>query len=535
MWHSLIGHKAVCILTGIGIMKSKLENANVQSIRRLVCETCDNFIDKSSTEVRCAVIRGRSISFLNDVCPLRKWSSSLELSQITNIQNERLRQEFRRNICRVCDSFRGDDNGSVFCSATSEGVVSIEFGTCSLRKWPGNGTPSNRTENALIRARRPQGIRRRRTESRSSHQLRILKREVCRNCDNQRGLEGERVCCDAARSKWLRLDGRRCPLRKWPNTLLNAERLQSRGSMGVGRRHPISEQLDETDEARFNADQFGAEVAVLGQGKSMPRLIMTADSTPVAMENLYQGRSAFLICGGPSFARVDHDLLRNPGILTMGINNSVKTFRPHLWVCVDKPANFLRSIWLDPLITKFCPIGNADKFIFDSDQWRFIKTRARDCPAVFFYRRNARFRLKQWLYEDSFNWGNSASAGGGRSVMLVAMRLLFYLGFRNVYLLGADFKMSSDYTYHFEQKRKSGSLRGNNSTYRKLQQWFTELRPIFESEEFFVHNCNPDSALTAFDFIPLEEAVSKIQDEWGMIDLVNERTQGLYDERKPGR
>jgi hypothetical protein len=29
---------------------------------------------------------------------------------------------------------------------------------------------------------------------------------------------------------------------------------------------------------------------------------------------------------------LDHGQLRQPGLLTMGLNNSVKTFRPNLWV-----------------------------------------------------------------------------------------------------------------------------------------------------------------------------------------------------------
>src|SRR5260221_38393 len=56
-------------------------------------------------------------------------------------------------------------------------------------------------------------------------------------------------------------------------------------------------------------------------------MFFTQDHHPLWLGDSYRGRSAFLICGGPSFATLDHSLLCQPGIVTMGINNSAKTFR----------------------------------------------------------------------------------------------------------------------------------------------------------------------------------------------------------------
>jgi len=90
-------------------------------------------------------------------------------------------------------------------------------------------------------------------------------------------------------------------------------------------------------------------------------LLFTRDHHPLWLGDLYRGRSAFLIAGGPSFATLNHSLLRKPGVLTLGLNNSAKTFRPNLWVGVDEPDQFMRSVWLDPTILKFVPFGNASK------------------------------------------------------------------------------------------------------------------------------------------------------------------------------
>lgn len=271
----------------------------------------------------------------------------------------------------------------------------------------------------------------------------------------------------------------------------------------------------------------------VGRYLQPPPLLFTADHHPVWLGDFYRGRSAFLICGGPSFASLDHTPLRQPGILTMAVNNAVKTFRPNLWASVDSPSNFIRSTWLDPTILKFVPICHANKPIFNSDRWEWMDVRARDCPSVLHFKRNEHFQADQYLWEDTINWGNHKNFGGGRSVMLVALRLLFVLGVREVYLLGADFTMSSRYTYHFDQSRTGASVRGNMRTYKKLNQWFRQLRPLFERERFYVYNCNPDSHLTAFDFLPYQGAIERAKAAWGNVDVERERTAGQYSDKKP--
>lgn len=254
-------------------------------------------------------------------------------------------------------------------------------------------------------------------------------------------------------------------------------------------------------------------------------LFFTQDSHPLWLGDIYRGRSAFLIASGPSFAALDHSKLRQPGIVTLGLNNSPRTFRPNMWCSVDSPDHWIRSIWEDPLIQKFVPLSHAKKRIFDSNRWQFTGEKVADCPNVVYYKRNEHFQAKQFLWEDCFNWGNHKDHGGGRSVMLPAIRILFTLGFRRAYLLGVDFNMTPQTTYHFDQRRHPGSVAGNNSTYQKLNQWFKELRPLFERENFTVLNCNRDSGLKAFDYISFDEAVKEARIE----AAGNERTRNLYD------
>ena len=266
---------------------------------------------------------------------------------------------------------------------------------------------------------------------------------------------------------------------------------------------------------------------------AQPNLLFDAADNPVRLANIYRGRSAFLICGGPSFAALDQSKLRQPGILTMGVNNSAKTFRPNLWTFVDGADHFLRSIFLDPTILKFAPLAARGGRLFDSNGWRYTEARVPDCPGVMFYGRHCGWKAETFLNEPTICWGNDDKSGGARSVMLVAVRLLHHLGVRRIFLLGCDFQMSGTQKYHFEQDRCKSSIAGNNGSYAALNKRFAEARPIFERAGLRIFNCNPASGLTAFDTVDFNAAVAMALAEFGNIDTAAERTAGLYESRKP--
>lgn len=243
-------------------------------------------------------------------------------------------------------------------------------------------------------------------------------------------------------------------------------------------------------------------------------------------EGMFRNSSVFLVLGGPSLLKVDFKKLYLPGVLSMSVNNAVRTVRTNLWTSVDDPKHFIQSIWLDSKIMKFVPFTHSEKNIFDNEKWEESDFRVGDSPNVWFFKRNEYFRAKQFLIEDSFNWGDHGKLGGCRSVMLVAVRLLYYLGVRKVYLLGCDFKMDSVNKYHFEQDRSGGSISGNNETYLKLIERFEELLPIFNRAGFRIFNCYKESGLKVFPFIDFEDAIREVR-----LSTEGERTAGLYDRK----
>lgn len=295
----------------------------------------------------------------------------------------------------------------------------------------------------------------------------------------------------------------------------------------------------------MSATECAYDTDVLRQGgpPASRTLLYTPALESVSLQNWYARRTVFLILSGPSLATLDLAQLNQRGIVTFGVNNSWAVHRPTLWTCVDPPGRFLDVGWKDPGIIKLVPLyhrnrrlrvkepppefpespaspeSNGNSGRTGGGRFRPSQFFVRDMPAVFFYARNTHFDPDTFFNEPEINWGNppdqkdSLGIKGGRSVMLAALRLIHYLGFRVVFLLGADFRMSTDaeQNYAFEQGRTKHAVDHNNRLYAALDHRFTALRKRFN--DFWVFNCTPGSGLTAFPYYPFEKAVEYARSE----------------------
>lgn len=241
---------------------------------------------------------------------------------------------------------------------------------------------------------------------------------------------------------------------------------------------------------------------------------------PVELGDAWFGGHVFVLLAGPSVEALDLSLLAQRGVATFGVNNSSCTIRTNFWTFCDSPDKFHHSIWRDPGVIKFVPKPKMRKRTKvkqpdGSFEW---SNRARSFPGVLQYRRNAYFNPETWLYEDSINWGNSQKSQLSNrqphdlNVMFSVLRLCFYLGFRNVYLLGCDWHMTPDKPYSGPQAKHVGGCMSNNVKYAKVGHMLDLLKPRFDEAGYRVFNCNPNSQLTTFPFLAYDDAVGLATD-----------------------
>lgn len=226
---------------------------------------------------------------------------------------------------------------------------------------------------------------------------------------------------------------------------------------------------------------------------------------PVCLGDLYHGRSAFLICGGPSFD--DEQAEQLPfSALVMAVNGYVDRVRPNLWTFVDRPHQFPESVWLDPTILKFSPYQLAGYAVKEPPTGVSIPSpypMVRECPTTLFYHRTFDWNPARFFDEPSVMWGDmpDESDPGVRSVMFPALRILYHLGVRRVFLLGCDFT------------KGYGPDCGKAPYFDRLNTKLNELKTVFIENDFRVLNCNPQSNCTAFAKTTIEDAVESVQRE----------------------
>lgn len=232
---------------------------------------------------------------------------------------------------------------------------------------------------------------------------------------------------------------------------------------------------------------------------------------PTQLAGMWSPSPGFLVCGGPSLKKLDLNLLKQRGVVSLAVNN-VAGFAPvNAWCFSDPQTKFHHGIFLDPKIITFAPVAKLRKTIrikLPNGQFKNTLIQPKDCPSTFGFSRSATFCAKTFFSDDHAHWGRGGFQPEGDSpfrclcTMLLGFRLMHYLGCPRIYLLGVDFNMTEQEQYSFGQKTHP-----HNGRYWKENAMLKELKPVFDEHHFEVFNCNPESKCDVFPYVPFEKAV----------------------------
>ena len=195
----------------------------------------------------------------------------------------------------------------------------------------------------------------------------------------------------------------------------------------------------------------------------------------IDLTDLWKDQKVFLLCNGPSRNTLNLDLLYQPGVMTMTINNGGHSFRSNFWTAMDSPRKFMSSIFKDPKIMKFVNLRHISKPYFnDHDSSTHL---VHTSPNVIYIKRNVRAELDGWFNDDDIGWNTTKECGNTRCSMLAAIHILYVLGFRTIYIIGADFEMNPRQPYCFSEIKGTGSVKTNNTSFSKLLKFFKDIQP----------------------------------------------------------
>mgnify|MGYP003134865004 CR=1 FL=1 len=264
--------------------------------------------------------------------------------------------------------------------------------------------------------------------------------------------------------------------------------------------------------------------------KKSDMLLWDKDKESISWENRYKGSRIFLVCGGPSLNDVDLSLMNKRGVMSMAINNAWSRVKPDFWIGFDSPGRFSYYGWMDPSIIKFVPWQNKEQNLNSRVGGKISDTghSTMKAPNCWYLSNNEKFDPKTWFSEASVNWGGPVKGvipeNGFRVTLLGALRMLYYLGFQEVYLLGCDWEMALEgEAYAWEEDKTLEKRKSNNEMYDWTSKVLGQLDEGFKKSGFQIFNCNPHSKLDLYPHISYEEAISR-----STIPDIND-TRGWYE------
>jgi len=144
------------------------------------------------------------------------------------------------------------------------------------------------------------------------------------------------------------------------------------------------------------------------------------------------GSSCWLVGGGPSLKQADIELLNASPAPKMCINLAgAGLIRPTFWTSYDPTSRFLRSVYLDAGVMKFVHRRRAMDIVPETT------FKVCECPNLYFFEGDSQRGFNDFLSQSHrtiVDWNDS---------MVQAIDILYQLGFRTVYLLGCEMRISA--------------------------------------------------------------------------------------------
>ena len=275
---------------------------------------------------------------------------------------------------------------------------------------------------------------------------------------------------------------------------------------------------------RRSAQEAPAETTT-NQATSPPRdplVVTNGRCQPVNLEGIWRGCSAFLLLGGPSLNDHPKEVFRERGVLSMAVNNTAAHRQSNAFVAADPPQKFCESIFFDPRMLVFLPESKRNDSrgrlrIKQDGKFSWSPVSVLDTPSTFFFARNAEFNPATFLTTPEASWGTNKKGHektGRRRLLFtpfLALRLLHYLGIREVFCCGLDFNMTTEAGYAFNQERDEDAVASNWSLYKAANEELAVLRPHLDSAGFRVYNVNAKSGCHVFDYVPFDKALERVR------------------------
>lgn len=221
-------------------------------------------------------------------------------------------------------------------------------------------------------------------------------------------------------------------------------------------------------------------------------------------KNLYQGRRCFIVATGPSLTLEDVERIK--GEVTFGMNSVFRLFnktswRPNFYGVIDTWVfgNIKDELAEQEFDCAFYP----DKYI----KWE----RAFSHPVAIVqgigYNSKVRRLLPKKMRQVKFSNDISKRAYEGTSVVHFLLQIIFYMGFKEIYLLGTDCNYSGPVKHSSLASYKNSDQLGNSAEdiYNGLIEDYQYAAKVAAERGIKIYNATRGGMLEVFPRVKLEE------------------------------
>lgn len=209
----------------------------------------------------------------------------------------------------------------------------------------------------------------------------------------------------------------------------------------------------------------------------------------VPLWNSQFGQDAYIICNGPSFAKVDTSSLCGYGRVVIGVNNTYPTLRPDFWIGMDTPDCYPSQL-LRESFPKIYRGSYGD--IETCGGW------LKEQPASYFMDISEKYPFLPIKEDMIFSWR--------KNTLAAAIQFALWLGCPRLHLVGVDLDNSKQ-DYADDTTLSVAHRHYNHRLHGELAKW---LKAVVEhpSCPCWIGSCSENSRINSFmPYLPLVDAL----------------------------
>lgn len=257
----------------------------------------------------------------------------------------------------------------------------------------------------------------------------------------------------------------------------------------------------------FSSEYICFTICAVGRKMHIP-LFYSRFSNIESLKGTKNGKRCFIIAGGPSLTKEDIIKLRDED--TFAVNNLFRWFDQLEWIpsyycCID-PINLDR--FSEQYSIKYSELAK-ERCFFNSHSYKAVSKQTKSKKITYLpisaLDHNYKKMSKRFKYSQDLLWG----IYGMYTVVIAAITVAAYMGYKEVYLLGVDCNYMGSRLYAIDDKTRDKQLLNNHDaafeTQTNMINGYSFINNAIQKYGVKIYNATRGGKLEVFERVQLDD------------------------------